>query len=124
MVATQIICMLPNLLSRHIACRGRSSSRRDIGVPENLWWDELVKLILNPATRQEEVSLSLNCNHYVYTFPPETGDSGGPDPQNKWRAWGIDGRDLVVDVTSLDAGEGHNDSYAGAALQAATCDGK
>jgi hypothetical protein len=93
-------------------------------VPENLWWDELAKLILNPATRQEEVSLSLNGNHYVYTFPPETGDSGGPDPQNKWRAWGIDGRDLVVDVTSLDAGEGHNDSYAGAALQAATCDGK
>jgi hypothetical protein len=84
-------------------------------VPENLWWDELAKLILNPATRQEEVSLSLNGNHYVYTFPPETGDSGGPDPHNKWRAWDIDGCDLVVDVTSLDAGEGHNDSYACAA---------
>lgn len=58
-----------------------------LGVPENLWWDELAKLILDPATRQEEVSLTLHGRHYVYTFPPETGDSGGPDPNNMWRAW-------------------------------------
>jgi peptidoglycan/xylan/chitin deacetylase (PgdA/CDA1 family) len=60
-----------------------------LGVPENLWWDELAKLILDPATRQEEVSLSLHGHHYIYTFPPETGDSGGPDPNNQWRAWEI-----------------------------------
>jgi peptidoglycan/xylan/chitin deacetylase (PgdA/CDA1 family) len=58
-----------------------------LGVPENLWWDELAKLILDPATRQEEVSLSLHGHRYVYTFPPETADSGGPDPHSRWRAW-------------------------------------
>jgi peptidoglycan/xylan/chitin deacetylase (PgdA/CDA1 family) len=58
-----------------------------IGVPENLWWDELAKLILDPTSRQEELSLSLNGYHYAYVFPPADGEAGGPDPHSKWRAW-------------------------------------
>src|ERR1700734_1698233 len=58
-----------------------------LGVPENLWWDELAKLVLDPASRQEELSLTLDGNHYAYTFPPEEREPGGPDPHNKWRAW-------------------------------------
>ncbi len=58
-----------------------------IGVPENLWWDELAKLILDPTSRQEELSLSLNGYHYAYAFPPAGGEPGGPDPHRKWRAW-------------------------------------
>ena len=48
-----------------------------IGVPENLWWDELAKLLLDPASRQEELSLSLNGYHYAYAFPPEEGRRAG-----------------------------------------------
>ncbi len=58
-----------------------------LGVPENLWWDELAKLILDPATRQEEVSLSLNGDHYAYVFPPSAEEREGQDPNSKWRAW-------------------------------------
>jgi peptidoglycan/xylan/chitin deacetylase (PgdA/CDA1 family) len=58
-----------------------------LGVPENLWWDELAKLILDPASRQEELSLSLNGHHYAYVFPPQAGEPGGPDPNSTWRAW-------------------------------------
>jgi peptidoglycan/xylan/chitin deacetylase (PgdA/CDA1 family) len=58
-----------------------------LGVPENLWWDELAKLILDPASRQEELSLSLNGHHYAYSFPPQAGEPGGPDPNSTWRAW-------------------------------------
>jgi peptidoglycan/xylan/chitin deacetylase (PgdA/CDA1 family) len=58
-----------------------------LGVPENLWWDELAKLVLDPASRQEELSLTLDGNHYAYTFPPEAREPGGPDPHSKWRAW-------------------------------------
>ena len=63
--------MLPSLLLRHIGCRATVFVTPGyLGVPENLWWDELAKLILDPATRQEEVSLSLNGHHYAYVFPP------------------------------------------------------
>jgi peptidoglycan/xylan/chitin deacetylase (PgdA/CDA1 family) len=58
-----------------------------LDVPENLWWDELAKLILDPASRQEELSLSVNGRRYDYTFPPEAGEPGGLDPHAKWRAW-------------------------------------
>jgi peptidoglycan/xylan/chitin deacetylase (PgdA/CDA1 family) len=58
-----------------------------IGVQENLWWDELAKLILDPASRQEELSLSLNGRHYAYTFPPQACEPGAPDSDAKWRAW-------------------------------------
>jgi peptidoglycan/xylan/chitin deacetylase (PgdA/CDA1 family) len=58
-----------------------------LDVPENLWWDELAKLILDPASRQKEVRLNLQGYDYAYAFPSETGDSGGPDPNRKWRAW-------------------------------------
>jgi peptidoglycan/xylan/chitin deacetylase (PgdA/CDA1 family) len=58
-----------------------------IGVPENLWWDELAKLVLDPESRQAELRLSLNGYHYTYAFPPSAGEPGGPDPHSKWRAW-------------------------------------
>src|SRR5271154_70076 len=58
-----------------------------IGVPENLWWDELAKLILDPTSRQSELSLSLNGYHYAYAFPPADGEAGVPDPHSKGRAW-------------------------------------
>jgi peptidoglycan/xylan/chitin deacetylase (PgdA/CDA1 family) len=61
-----------------------------LDVPENLWWDELAKLILDPVSRQEELSLNLNGYHYGYAFT-QAGDLGGPDPKrdpnSKWRAW-------------------------------------
>ncbi len=58
-----------------------------IGVPDNLWWDELAKLVLDPASRQEELSFSLHGQHYAYAFSPQEGEPGGPDPNSKWRAW-------------------------------------
>ena len=45
-----------------------------LGVPENLWWDELAKLVLDPASSQEELSFNLNGNHYSYAFPPRAGE--------------------------------------------------
>lgn len=56
-------------------------------VPENLWWDELAKLILDPASRQEELSMNVNGYHYAYAFPPQADDSGEEDPHKNWRAW-------------------------------------
>jgi peptidoglycan/xylan/chitin deacetylase (PgdA/CDA1 family) len=58
-----------------------------LDVPENLWWDELAKLVLDPTTRQKHISLNLKGYHTTYTFPPEAGDSNTPDPHSKWRAW-------------------------------------
>jgi peptidoglycan/xylan/chitin deacetylase (PgdA/CDA1 family) len=58
-----------------------------LGVPENLWWDELAKLILDPETGQEELSLNLNGHHYAYVFPPKAAEPDDPDPNSKWRAW-------------------------------------
>jgi peptidoglycan/xylan/chitin deacetylase (PgdA/CDA1 family) len=58
-----------------------------LGVPENLWWDELAKLILDPESRLDELSLNLNGHHYAYAFPPQAAEPDGPDPDNKWRAW-------------------------------------
>jgi peptidoglycan/xylan/chitin deacetylase (PgdA/CDA1 family) len=55
-----------------------------LGVPENLWWDELAKLVLDPATRLPELSMSLDGQHYAYAFPE---DQPGLDPHTKWRAW-------------------------------------
>jgi peptidoglycan/xylan/chitin deacetylase (PgdA/CDA1 family) len=56
-----------------------------IGAPEDLWWDELAKLVLDPTSRQEELSLSLNGNYYSYAF--RTVAQAGPDLHKKWRAW-------------------------------------
>ena len=58
-----------------------------LNVPENLWWDELAKLILDPATRQERLSLDLKGARYAYSFAPQAGDADGVDPHAKWRAW-------------------------------------
>ena len=54
-----------------------------LGVPDNLWWDELAKLILDPTTRQDELHLTVNGQDYAYVFPP----SDGPDPHTAWRGW-------------------------------------
>jgi peptidoglycan/xylan/chitin deacetylase (PgdA/CDA1 family) len=58
-----------------------------LGIQENLWWDELAKLILDPVSRQEELGLSVHGYHYAYAFPPSSGEPGNPDPDSKWRAW-------------------------------------
>jgi peptidoglycan/xylan/chitin deacetylase (PgdA/CDA1 family) len=53
-----------------------------LGVPENLWWDELAMLILDPASGLEEVSVSLRGHKYAYVFPRLDGDL-----HSKWRGW-------------------------------------
>jgi peptidoglycan/xylan/chitin deacetylase (PgdA/CDA1 family) len=58
-----------------------------IGVPESLWWDELAKLVLDPTSRQKELSMSLNGCDYAYAFPREEGERSQPDPHSNWRAW-------------------------------------
>jgi peptidoglycan/xylan/chitin deacetylase (PgdA/CDA1 family) len=58
-----------------------------IGVPVNLWWDELAKLILDPESRQEQLSLNLNGSRYTYAFPAVDGETSSPDAHSKWRAW-------------------------------------
>ncbi|MGC2404026.1 MAG: polysaccharide deacetylase family protein [Acidobacteriaceae bacterium] len=58
-----------------------------LGVPENLWWDELAKLILDPATRLSELSMSLNGQHHAYVFSPSAEDRPDFDPHAGWRAW-------------------------------------
>ncbi len=58
-----------------------------LNVPDNLWWDELAKLILDPATRQQELSLNLKGYDYAYAFPPQSAESPGVDPDRSWRAW-------------------------------------
>src|ERR1700733_5390066 len=45
-----------------------------LGFPENLWWDELAKLVLDPASRQEELRLSLHGHEYSYVFPEPAGE--------------------------------------------------
>jgi peptidoglycan/xylan/chitin deacetylase (PgdA/CDA1 family) len=52
-----------------------------LGVPENLWWDELAKLILDPASRLDELRLSLSGNNHAWVFPQ------GPGGHSAWRAW-------------------------------------
>jgi peptidoglycan/xylan/chitin deacetylase (PgdA/CDA1 family) len=56
-----------------------------IGMPGNLWWDELARLVLDPALRQEELSFSLHGHHYGYAFPPEAEEIA--DSNRSWRAW-------------------------------------
>jgi peptidoglycan/xylan/chitin deacetylase (PgdA/CDA1 family) len=58
-----------------------------LDIPENLWWDELAKLVLDPSTRMEELSLTLHGKHYAYVFPPSAEEAAHPDPHAKWRAW-------------------------------------
>jgi peptidoglycan/xylan/chitin deacetylase (PgdA/CDA1 family) len=53
-----------------------------LGVPENLWWDELAMLILDPAMGLEEASVSLHGHKYAYVFSRSDGDL-----HNKWVAW-------------------------------------
>jgi peptidoglycan/xylan/chitin deacetylase (PgdA/CDA1 family) len=54
-----------------------------LGIPDDLWWDEMSKLILDPATRQNELRMTLNGKEHIYPFAP----SAEPDPYTKWRAW-------------------------------------
>jgi peptidoglycan/xylan/chitin deacetylase (PgdA/CDA1 family) len=58
-----------------------------LGVPENLWWDELTKLILDPASRLDELHLSLNGYDHEWVFPKLDGPLEGQDPHCNWRAW-------------------------------------
>jgi peptidoglycan/xylan/chitin deacetylase (PgdA/CDA1 family) len=53
-----------------------------LGVPENLWWDELAMLILDPASGLEEISVSLRGHTYAYVFSRLDGDL-----HSKWRGW-------------------------------------
>ena len=55
-----------------------------LGVRDNLWWDELTKLVLDPASRKQEISFELRGSRYAYSF---MGEPGGPDANMKWRAW-------------------------------------
>ena len=55
-----------------------------LNIPEDLWWDELAKLILDPTAGHQEVSLSLNGHHYAYVFPPGEAEA---ETSNKWKAW-------------------------------------
>jgi peptidoglycan/xylan/chitin deacetylase (PgdA/CDA1 family) len=54
-----------------------------LGIPDDLWWDEMSKLILDPATRQDELRMRVDGKDHVYSFAP----SAEPDPDTKWRAW-------------------------------------
>jgi peptidoglycan/xylan/chitin deacetylase (PgdA/CDA1 family) len=58
-----------------------------LGVPENLWWDELAKLILDPASRLDELRLSLKGYNHAWVFPQVQDSLEGPDPHRNWRAW-------------------------------------
>ncbi len=58
-----------------------------LGFPENLWWDELAKLTLDPASRQKGLRLNLPGREYAYVFPEPTREMGAPDPHNNWRGW-------------------------------------
>jgi peptidoglycan/xylan/chitin deacetylase (PgdA/CDA1 family) len=58
-----------------------------IGGLENLWWDELAKLILDPTSRQTELSLSLNGCLDAYAFPPRINELDEEDPHKNWKAW-------------------------------------
>jgi peptidoglycan/xylan/chitin deacetylase (PgdA/CDA1 family) len=55
-----------------------------LGVRDNLWWDELTKLVLDPASRKQEISFELRGSRYAYSF---MGEPDGPDVHMKWRAW-------------------------------------
>src|ERR1700761_3190615 len=57
-----------------------------LDVPENLWWDEMAKLLLDPSSRLPEVSVHVNGQHHVFAFP-QSEDRSGFDPNAKWRAW-------------------------------------
>ena len=54
-----------------------------LGVPENLWWDELAMLILDPTSRMDQLSLGLKGDNRAWSFPK----LAGPDPHGNWRAW-------------------------------------
>ncbi len=58
-----------------------------LNVPDNLWWDELAKLILDPATRQERLRLDLQGYEHLYDFSGEASTAGEADPHTRWRAW-------------------------------------
>lgn len=55
-----------------------------LNVPENLWWDEMSKLILDPATRQAKIRVKIDEQEYAYDFSKEATVS---ESDNKWRAW-------------------------------------
>ena len=55
-----------------------------LNVAEDLWWDELAKIILDPASRGDELSLNLQGYHYAYSFLVDERDG---NPGSAWRAW-------------------------------------
>jgi peptidoglycan/xylan/chitin deacetylase (PgdA/CDA1 family) len=91
-----------------------------LNIPDNLWWDEMSKLILDPATRQDELRMAVNGKDHVYSFSPSTG----PDLNTKWRAWdGAPGPrqtayleiyGLLVKLTDAERGEAMEQLRAGA----------
>src|ERR1700722_8903265 len=58
-----------------------------LGFPENLWWEGLAKLLLDPATRLSELGMNLNGQHCTYAFTPSAEDRPDFDAHAKWRAW-------------------------------------
>jgi peptidoglycan/xylan/chitin deacetylase (PgdA/CDA1 family) len=56
-----------------------------LNVPEDLWWDELAKIILDPISRADEVNFKLDGDRYSYALPPADNESG--DRSLTWRAW-------------------------------------
>lgn len=55
-----------------------------LGVRDNLWWDELTKLMLDPSSRKQELSFELRGSRHAYSF---TNEPRGNDANLKWRAW-------------------------------------
>jgi peptidoglycan/xylan/chitin deacetylase (PgdA/CDA1 family) len=58
-----------------------------LGIPEDLWWDEVAKLVLDPATRLRKVGFTAAGREYSFEFPASPEDGSGVDPNAKWRAW-------------------------------------
>jgi peptidoglycan/xylan/chitin deacetylase (PgdA/CDA1 family) len=55
-----------------------------LGVRDNLWWDELAALVLDPASRKQELRFELRGSRHAYSF---TSEPRGNDANLKWRAW-------------------------------------
>jgi peptidoglycan/xylan/chitin deacetylase (PgdA/CDA1 family) len=58
-----------------------------LGAEEDLWWDELSKLVLDPASRVPELSFTVRGQKHAFAFPSSHDDHRGIDPHAKWRAW-------------------------------------
>jgi peptidoglycan/xylan/chitin deacetylase (PgdA/CDA1 family) len=54
-----------------------------LDVPDDLWWDELTRLVLDPKSRRDELNVTVQGTHYSYVFPQENG----PESNRRWKAW-------------------------------------